>query len=170
MIASVRAENVTDRSAPFSEGTTSTNYDHRQVFWLTDHPTNHAFSAVQRVACWRGAHQPRMASCGVRPRLQRRVHGGFSPPSLLTVERRYRQSCSIRLSNSRRRDRRHRLCNVIMHRVSRSKSELFACAPISRQGHHVQHSTHGSPAGRRTLAFSTRRQVQYHVQIEGATA
>ena len=36
--------------APNTEGTTSVNDDRRQVFWLTGHPTNHAFSADQHAA------------------------------------------------------------------------------------------------------------------------
>jgi len=31
---------------PITEGALSKDSDYRQVFWLTDHPTNHAFSTV----------------------------------------------------------------------------------------------------------------------------
>ncbi len=36
--------------SPITEGTTTSCSDHRQVFWLTDHPTNHAFSAERDIA------------------------------------------------------------------------------------------------------------------------
>lgn len=56
--------------------------DHRQVFWLTDHPTDHTFSTGRRLLSHPAARE--WFPCGVRPRSQRRVHGGFAPPSLKT--------------------------------------------------------------------------------------
>jgi hypothetical protein len=76
------------RSASFPNAKKSGSRARRQVFWLADHPTGPAFPA----ALWRpvAAYCP---SCDltitqrpdrwtVRPRLQRRPRGGFSPPSL----------------------------------------------------------------------------------------
>ena len=45
----VHADDSRRSRHPITEGTTSTSNDHRQVFWLTDHPTNHAFSTVRYV-------------------------------------------------------------------------------------------------------------------------
>jgi len=63
---------------PILEGRNATLSFHGQVFWLTDHPTNRAFPSRSL---------GKVASCGVRPRLQRRVHDGFSPSSLLSPSR-----------------------------------------------------------------------------------
>lgn len=57
-----------------------TTLRHGQVFWLSDRPTDRAFSSPTA----------KMASCGVRPRLQRRDRGGFAPPSLSTPTREFR--------------------------------------------------------------------------------
>ncbi len=52
-----------------------------QVFWLTDQSTNHTFSAEFGFDMT-GRHLSTNGRCGFRPRSQRRVHGGFAPPSL----------------------------------------------------------------------------------------
>ncbi len=67
------ARNATTAPKP---GALVSNRGGRQVFWLTDRPTGHAFSARASRPCGQ------MAWFGFRPRLQRRVRGGIAPPSL----------------------------------------------------------------------------------------
>ena len=103
--------NVFDRDAPNSGGATSSNGDHgrssglrivllaapspcgkqtpselaRRCEWLGTSgklTTNHAGKSPRRRSTF-----PR-STCGVRPRLQRRVRGGIAPPSLLPGTRR----------------------------------------------------------------------------------
>ena len=72
--------------------------DYRQVFWLSDHSTNRTFSATKILYIMDKIIRITNGLRGVRPRLQRRVRGGFSPPSLQACKYRRRQSRSIYLS------------------------------------------------------------------------
>ena len=80
-------------AVPNHPGAHTKDHDHRQVFWLTGsgstssglvHPTVRLrLLGLPRIATGRHAFNANGLCAAGRSRSQRRVHGGFAPPSLL---------------------------------------------------------------------------------------